>query len=292
MIFKDYYKIIGLETNRVTMDEIRVAYRAAAKKHHPDLNVGNDLAEEKIKDINEAYKILSNPATKRKYDRKWNLYVGRRSNLFDKKGNSKEVLKGMLFGNEVEEVSKRTNGRAIKGENVETSIDLSVYEAFNGLDKKISLKTSNGKTKTFTVNIPKGIKQGGKVRLIGQGKDGKNGGKSGDLIIKINIKNDKKFKLKGDNIYTILEITPWEAALGRKITINSIDNEEDKIYIPQGTQSGDIFTIAEKGYVKEDGTRVNFIVEVRIMVPKILTNEEKNIFQKLDKLSKYNPREA
>ena len=163
---------------------------------------------------------------------------------------------------------------------------------FCGLEKRISLKTAEGKIITFTVNIPKGIKQGEKIRLIGQGKHGKNGGNPGDLIIKINIQNDSKFQLKGDNIHTILKITPWEAALGKRIDISSIDNEVNKVYIPQGTQSGDIITIPGKGYEKEDGKRGNLIAEVRIMLPKRLTSEEKSIFEKLDKLSNFNPREA
>ena len=292
MVFKDYYKILGLETNRVTMDEIRVAYRAAAKKHHPDLNVGNDLAEEKIKDINEAYKILSVPATKKKYDRKWNLYVGRRSNLFDKKGNSKEVIKSMLFGNEVEGAAKRAYARTSRGDNIETAININIDEAFYGVEKKISLKNPEGKKKTVIVNIPQGIKQGERIRLIGQGKEGKNGGKPGNLIIKINIQNDKKFKLKGDDIYTTLKITPWEAVLGKRITVNSIDDEDTKLYIAPGTQSGDTFTIPNRGYVKTDGSRGKLIIETKILVPKVLTKEEMNIFKKLDKISKYNPREA
>ena len=292
MIFKDYYKILGLETNRVSMDEIKVAYRGEAKKYHPDLNIGNELAEERIKDINEAYKILSVPATKRKYDKKWNLYVGKKSNLFDKTKDSKQILKNMFFGAEETEKPKKEHGKMVKGDNIETSITVNVYEAFHGLEKKISLKTADGGIKTFTISIPKGIKQGGKIRLIGQGKDGKNGGKPGDLFIKINIKNDKKFKLKGENLYTTIEITPWEAALGRRISIKSIDNEESKIYIPRGAESGDTVSIPGKGYIKGNGQRGMLIGEIKIMVPKKLTNEEKSIFEKLDKISNYNPRRA
>ena len=107
MVFKDYYKILGLETNRVTMDEIKVAYRGAAKKYHPDLNVGNELAEERIKDINEAYKILSIPSTRKKYDRKWNSYIGSKNSIFSKNGNSKEVLRNMFFGNEIIDQPKK-----------------------------------------------------------------------------------------------------------------------------------------------------------------------------------------
>ena len=292
MVFKDYYKILGLETNRVTMEEIKVAYRGAAKKHHPDLNVGNELAEEKIKDINEAYKVLSVPATKRKYDRKWNAYVGSKSNLFDKNGNSKEVLKNMFFGSEKTEPIIKVHGKPVKGDNIETAININIYEAFYGMEKKVSLKTAKGGLKTFFITIPEGIKQGETIRLIGQGKPGKNGGKPGDLLFKINIQGDARFQLKGDNIYTALKITPWEAALGKRITIKSIDNEESKIYIPQGTQSGDIVTIPGKGYKKESNQRGNLIAEIKIMVPKKLTSEEKELFEKLNQISKFEPRNA
>lgn len=290
MVFKDYYKILGLETNRVSMEEIKIAYRGEAKKYHPDLNVGNKMAEERIKDINEAYKTLSEPASKRKYDRKWNSYIGSKTNLFEKNKKSKEILKNMFFGNEEVASIKKEQGKPIKGEDIETSITTSIYEAFYGLEKKISLKNSEGKLKTFSISIPEGIKQGEKIRLKAQGKEGKNGGAPGDLIIKIDIKDDNKYKLKKDNLYTELKITPWEAALGARIKIDTIDNEETKIYIPQGTQSGETVTIPGKGYKNENNERGDLIAKVKIMVPKKLSNEEKNIYKQLEKISKYNPR--
>ena len=187
MIFKDYYKILGLETSRVSIDEIKVAYRNAAKKYHPDVNVGDNLAEERIKDINEAYRILSTPSSKRKYDRIWNSH-----NLVNKQFNmkGKDSIVKMFFGNikqNYEEKSEKRKKEPLRGENVETEISTTIYEAFNGVDKKISLRTVDGKMKTFTVAIPQGIRDGEKIRLIGQGKPGINGAKNGDLFIKINI---------------------------------------------------------------------------------------------------------
>ena len=290
MIFKDYYKILGLETNRVTMDELKVAYRNAAKKHHPDLNVGNEIAEEIIKDINEAYRTLSVPATKKKYDRKWNMYVGRSKKIFDTNESSKEVLKGMFFGNDPVASVSRHMGKATKGENIETEIEININDAYFGLEKKISLKEPNGKTKTFDVEIPKGIKQGEKIRLIGQGKEGKNGGKAGDLVIKINIKDNKKYKLKGNDLYQTVEITPSEAALGKKISIKTIDEEETKLYIPRATQSGDKVSIPEKGYIKNSEQRGNLIIDFKIVVPKRLSKEEKTIYEKLEQITNFNPR--
>ena len=233
MIFKDYYKILGLETSRVSIDEIKVAYRNSAKKYHPDVNIGDSLAEERIKDINEAYRVLSVPSSKRKYDRIWNSH-----NIVNKKFNikGKDSIVKMFFGNikqNHEQTTEQKGKEPLRGENVETEINTTIYEAFYGLDKKISLRTVDGKMKTFTVKVPQGIRDGEKIRLIGQGKPGINGAKNGDLFIKINIKNDKKFKLQGADMYTDLLITPWEAALGTRVNIQSID-EEIKVYIPQG----------------------------------------------------------
>ena len=289
MIFKDYYKILGLETSRVSIEEIKIAYRNSAKKYHPDVNVGDSLAEERIKDINEAYRILSVASSKRKYDRIWNSH-----NMINKKFNikGKDSIVKMFFGNikqNYEEKSENKSKDPIRGENVETEINTTIYEAFNGSDKKISLRTIEGKMKTFTVSIPQGIRDGEKIRLIGQGKPGINGGKNGDLLIKINIKNDKKFKLQGCDMYTDLLITPWEAALGTRVNIQSID-EETKVYIPQGIESGEKIRIPGKGYKDGKGSRGDLVAEVKIMVPKKLTNEEKKIFEQLNHVSTFNPR--
>ena len=136
-----------------------------------------------------------------------------------------------------------------------------------------------------------GIQNGEKIRLIGQGKEGKNGGKNGDLFIKINIEPDKKFKLKGCDVYTDLLLTPWEAALGAKANIRTIDDETN-IYIPQGIQSGEKIRIPGKGYKIGNGKRGDLVAEVKVMVPKVLTDEEKSIFEKLNKISNFNPRNS
>ena len=291
MVFKDYYKILDLETSRVTIEQIKNAYRLAAKKYHPDLNVGDNLAEERIKDINEAYKVLSIPAQKRKYDRVWNSHVGK-----TKKSSSEKIEKGYIFnmfiGN-TQDVSdeKKETKHPIKGENIETKIEASIYDAFYGKEKTVVLKNIEGKPKSFTITLPEGIRNGEKVRLIGQGKPGKNGGKNGDLLIEINIKEDKKFTLKGYDLYTNLLLTPWEASLGTKIEIQTIDGKTN-VFIPQGIQSGETIKIPQKGYKSGNGQRGDLIAEVKIMVPKKLSDEEKLIFEKLNKISDFNPREA
>lgn len=290
MVLKNYYKILDLETSHVSIDEIKQAYRQAAKKYHPDLNVGDNLAEERIKDINEAYKVLSTPASKRKYDRVWNSKFSKGKKAFSGKDEKGTIL-NMFLGNieNTENKEKSRKKRPVKGENIETEINVSIYDALYGLEKQISLKSIDGKVKKITVKIPEGIRNEEKIRLIGLGKPGKDGGKNGDLLIKIKIENNQKFRLKGYDIYTDLFLTPWEAALGTRVNIETID-DETKVYIPQGIQSGEKIRIPNKGYKANKDTRGDLIAEVKIMVPKQLTNQERETFKKLNEISKFNPR--
>ncbi len=295
MKFKDYYKILELENSKVNIEQIKSAYRKQAKKYHPDVNIGNKLAEEKIKDINEAYRTLSNPSTKRKYDRTWNYNVGNKQKRAKQKTSSEMAGEffGMFFGNnEIKEEIEQSKLPQIKGENIETEINISIEDGFYGVDKKIALKDINGVTKSISVKIPEGIQNGEKIRLIGQGKKGQNGGKNGDLYIKINIENNKKYKLKSKDLYTIVPITPWEAALGTKAQVNSIDDTKTQIYIPNGVKSGETIEIPQKGYKTTTGERGNLIAQINIVVPEKLTKEEKEIFKKLKEVSKFNPRNS
>ena len=286
MIYKDYYKILDLKTSRVSIDEIKVAYRAAAKKYHPDLNVGDSLAEERIKDINEAYRTLSVPASKRKYDRIWNS----RNNINNyQKIKGKNIFNMFLGNTEINEETDRKLPQ--RGDDIETEINVKLEEAFYGLEKKISLRTVDGKMKTFSVKVPDGIRNGEKIRLIGQGKTGKNGGKNGDLFIKINIENSKTFKLFSSDLYTDLLLTPWEAALGTRTNVQTIDGKTT-IYIPQGMESGEKIKIPNKGYKDGKGGRGDLVAEIKIVVPKKLTEEENNLFEKLKEVSKFSPRNS
>ena len=297
MIFKDYYKILGLETNRVTMSQIKVAYREQAKKYHPDVNISSKKNEEIFKDVNEAYRVLSNQSSKRKYDRMWNHHVGRaKKNMsYEESKRSKgsvfsdffKMFFGADFGENEEIVQDKKMSR--RGENIETEINISIEDAFRGKEQTIGLRTVEGKLKKFTVKVPAGIQNNEKIRLVGQGKQGLNGGKNGDLFIKVKIDNDNRFKLEGYDLRTNLYLTPWEAALSTKVTVTGI-NEDVQVYIPSGIQSGESIVIENKGYKDGKGGRGNLILETRIMIPKHPTEEEKQLYTKLSKLSNYNPR--
>lgn len=298
MIFKDYYKILELDSNKATNSEIKIAYRELAKKYHPDIDIKNAKAEEHFKDINEAYKVLSTTSTRRKYDRMWNTYIGRKKKTAYKeskrtKGEVFSDFFNIFFGpqeeKEYEEMPKRK--LAEKGENVETEINITLEEAFFGKEKAISLRRIDGKMKTFKVKIPAGIQNKEKIRLINQGLASKNGGQNGDLFIKVNIENNDIFALDGYNLKTNLPLTPWEAALSTKVSLRGI-SEELSLYIPSGTQSGDKFTIPNKGYKDGKGSRGDLIVEAKIMIPKTLKEEEKALYKKMKEISKFNPRNS
>ena len=159
MIFKDYYKILGFDTNRVPLDNIKIAFRENAKKYHPDVNIENRRAEERFKDINEAYNILSNSSSKRKYDRQWNTYIGKKLSQAQYSGttgkeNVFNSFSKILFGEETANqngridfgdigASVRPKKVPIKGDNVETEINIEIDDAFYGLEKKIALRTVN-----------------------------------------------------------------------------------------------------------------------------------------------------
>ena len=290
MIFKDYYKILGLDTNRVTDSEIKIAFRDQAKKYHPDVNTQNN--EERFKDINEAYRILSNPITKRKYDRIWNRNVGKyKSKVGYERSNGKNPINDMFqmfFGDSLGTV-KKEEPAAYKGENVETEIKLSIEDAFRGIEKSIKLRTVDGSMKILKVQIPAGIQNNEKIRLVGQGKPGRNGGRNGDLFVRVKIKDNDRFKLVGYDLKSDLNLTPWEAALSTKIVFNGI-NEDINVFVPNGTCSGEQIVIPNRGYKDGKGGRGNLILEAKIMIPKHISEDDRHLYQELAHKSNDNPR--
>jgi len=241
MIIKDYYKILEFNSNKVNIQQIKTSYRELAKKYHPDKNVGNNKAEERFKDISEAYRVLTNPTGRKKYDRMWNSYIGSKKAYRPIEKEETEEIDNtfftILFGKNTDtNTTPKRKQNAIKGENIETEIPLSIEEAFKGTEKVVVLKSVDGDEKLVPVRIRRGVQNNEKVKITGQGKEGKNGGNNGDLFIKINIENSKTFKLEGSNIITTVEITPWEAVLGAKINVNGIE-ELSTIHIPAGMQS-------------------------------------------------------
>ena len=225
----------------------------------------------------------------------WNSKVGRKkkqeqnAETKQERGSVAHEFFNMFFGETEKAPMKENKNIPAKGENIETEINVKLEDAYYGAEKKISLRTVKGQMKTFSVKVPAGIRNGEKIRLLGQGKEGINGGKNGDLFIKINIENNKKFTLKGCDIITSVAVSPWEAALGKKISIDSIE-ENISLNIPAGTQSGEQIVIPNKGYKDGLGGRGNLIAEIKTVVPKELSEKEKALFTELQHISTFNPR--
>ena len=297
MIFKDYYKILGLPNNKVTMAQIKTAYREQAKKYHPDVNIQNKRNEERFKDINEAYRVLSDNLSKRKYDRMWYRTIGKKNASYEESKRSKDSISSdffnMFFGNinnkETEKVKIKKS--ACKGENVETEIDISIEDAFRGKEQSIGVRTVDGKLKKFKVQVPAGIQNNEKIRIVGQGKPGTGGGKNGDLFIRVKIKDDSRFSLEGYDLKANLYLTPWEAALSTKVIVNGI-NEDVSVYVPAGIQSGEKIEIENRGYKDGKGGRGKLILDTKIMIPKKPNEEELKLFKEFEKMSKFNPRNS
>lgn len=295
MKYKNYYKILELKSDRVTDDEIKNAYRRLAKKYHPDINPGDEIASEKFKDVNEAYQILGDETSKRKYDRIHSFY--RVKDTFE---DTKEKLNKdgfsemfeMMFGKKEDTESnlvKTSKKMGVNGEDIESQIEITIEEAFFGANKKIAYRTMEGKMKSIAVKIPKGIKNGERIRIAKQGKPSKNGGENGDLYIKIILMKNEKFELHGNDIYMNLNIAPWEAAFGCNVNVKNIDSSI-LINVPEGIQTGEKLKVANNGFWNENGGRGDLLLNIQIMMPKRLSEGEKLLFRKLSEISEFDPR--
>jgi DnaJ-class molecular chaperone len=232
---KDYYEILGLSRNATDKD-IKQAYRKLARKYHPDVNPNNKQAEEKFKDISEAYAVLGDPQKRKKYDQfgaDWEQYeragvnpedffggtsgnarveyrdFGNVGDLHDLFGSG-DIFETLLGGRR----GGRTTDFAMRGSDVEAELPLTLEEAHRGVMRSLSIGG-----KTLEVNVPAGGRDGSVIRLAGQGQPGINGGQAGDLLLRVRLQPHPRFNVVGDNIEMELPITPWEAVLGGKATL-------------------------------------------------------------------------
>lgn len=310
MKYKDYYETLGV-TKSASNDEIKKAYKKLAKKYHPDLNPGDKTAEEKFKEINEAYEVLVDEQKRKKYDTFGQGYNFQNGADFDPSqygfggfndGNADfSDFFNMFFGGN-QSFSSRSystsgfnikdmfsgRGRHKKGEDVETEIEIDIREAYEGASKTIGF-TSNGETKKISVKIPSGILPGKKIKLKEQGGRGINGGRNGDLYLKVKIRDNDEFKLEGLDLIKDVKLSPWEAALGCDIIVQTI-KDKIKIKIPSGIQTDEKIKLKGLGYKDMNGNKGNLYVKTKIVNPKHMSEEEKKLYEKLSQISNFNPR--
>ena len=197
----------------------------------------------------------------------------------------------MFFGGgfDIEDLfsSRAGSARATRfvydGEHIEAEIDITPEEGAAGIEKHISLQTQNG-VKSFTFKVPKGVRDGEKIRLKGQGHPGSGGGKSGDLYLIVRFKNSARFAFEGEDIVTTVDVYPWEAALGGKVPVSTLD-ERIMVKIPEGIQTDSKIRVAGKGYLNRSGKRGDLYIKVRIVNPAALTAEMREAYEKMKNLS-------
>lgn len=305
--FQDYYETLGVGRG-ASQDDIQKAYRKLARKFHPDVNKEKS-AEDKFKRINEAYEVLKDPEKRKRYDAlgaNWkagqnfepppgweNVRFGQGGAGFGDMGGFSDFF-DMLFGGAGGKAGfgfdfERSGGfhageRAQSAHELEVKV--SVSEAINGCMREVAIDSPEGR-RVLRVKIPAGSKDGSLVRLPGQAIG--TSGAAADLLLRVKIEGDSRFKVQGQELVTKLNLAPWEAALGAKVPV-STPSGEVLLTVPAGAQSGQRFRLKGKGLPLGKGEQGDLFVEVRIQVPRDLSTEEKEIFKKLSKVSKFDPR--
>ncbi len=311
MEYKDYYKTLGVARN-ASQDEIRKAFRELARKYHPDANEGDKQAEEKFKDLNEAYQVLSDPDKRQKYDQfgaNWEQFsrTGGRPEDFDwgqwsagpgtyTRVNLEDLqdLFGGGIGGGVGGFSDffetlfggvrggGTRRQAMRGQNIEQAIEITLDEAYHGTTRLF--QGQNGQR--FEVTIPKGVRTGSKVRVSGKGGTGA-GGPSGDLYLKIKVLPHARFKREKNNLRIDVDIDLYTAILGGEVSIPTM-GKPVILTIKPGTQNGSTFRLRGKGLPalgKKDEAG-DILVRLNVKLPEKLSPEEKRLFEQLRELEK------
>lgn len=290
MIKKDLYEILGVKSD-ASQDEIKRAYRKLARKYHPDVNPGDKKAEEKFKEISEAYDILSDPQKRKEYDELTKAAEGVRFTTADGKSaydfSDFEVRFGPDLGSIFEDLfgfEKDSRGAApIRGEDLFYRLQIDLRDACFGKSLEIKVPRANT-TERLRVTIPKGADDGTVIRLAGKGGPGYNGGPPGDLYIELEIKPDPIFRKEGRDLYYTLPISIFEAIKGAKIKVPTLYGDV-MVKIPPGSQCGQKLRLKGKGLpgMKGKGPGDQY-VELKVIVPKHLNPEALNKLEELERL--------
>ncbi len=309
--FQDYYQILGVARDS-SQQEIQKAYRQLARKYHPDVSKEKG-AEEKFKKASEAYEVLKNPETRKKYDalgQNWKAgesftppsgWQNVHSNFGGQGPSSNgfsdffDVIFGQAFGQGTQAPGAFWGDAraATKGEDQTSEIVVSLNEAFSGIQKEIVLlqnsHSAHPKEKRIKIKIPPGTTEGTRLRFRGQGKEGRFKGPKGDLFLRIKLSPHPLFQVSGHHVRSEIAISPWEAALGATVEVPTLSGKVN-LKIPPGTSSGAILRLKGKGFPIKEGGFGDQHVALKICVPQKLTSKEKTIFEELAKESTFNPR--
>ncbi|MBI2881630.1 MAG: DnaJ domain-containing protein [Candidatus Tectomicrobia bacterium] len=314
MAKRDYYEVLGVSRNASEM-ELKKAYRQLARKFHPDVNPGDKSAEEKFKEISEAYAVLSDPEKRKQYDQMghaafgpgFDPFAGFRTGARDF-GDLEDILGGLFgggrgtagrggFGDLFSELfggaaRPQARPRDARGEDIHYTLEIDLEDAFRGRLVSLSIDRDGGglNAERLRVRIPKGVDNGSKVRVGGKGWPGYDGGPSGDLYIQIRVRPHPVFDRKGDNLYVKVPVTFPEAALGARVAVPTLEGDA-KVTLPEGTQSGQALRLREKGMPHLKGAgRGDLYVTVSVAVPKRLSDASKALLREFERMNPANPR--
>ena len=311
--FRDYYEILGVP-RAAKEEEIKKAYRKLARKYHPDLNPNNKQAEEKFKEVQEAYEVLSDPEKRQKFDQlganwkngadftpppNWGTGGGFEGtinidDLFGRGAGGRhstfsdffETLFGGMGGMGSAEAESRrrgrTAGRASRATESETELPLPLEDMHRGTIRKLTVRLGPAE-KTIDIRIPPGAREDSRIRIPAGGPDG------GDLYVRLRQQPHSRFTVKGDDTEVEVPITPWEAALGATVPVSTLDGTAE-VRVPPGIASGQRLRLRGQGLNIRGGGRGDHFARLKIVLPKELTEAEKRLFQELSKVSKFRPR--
>jgi curved DNA-binding protein len=275
---RDFYDVLGVE-HGASADEIRRAYRALARRYHPDVNK-DPGAEERFKEVSEAYDVLSDPEKRERYDRVSGGATGGGPEFGGfETGDLGDLFETFFSG------AGRRGGFAERGADHEAVVELSLEEAARGGRRSMAL----GDGRSYDVNIPPGVRQDQRIRLAGEGGQGIGGGPSGDLFLRARITPHARFRLDGRDLHTDLPVTPWEAALGAEAAVPTLDGSA-RVRVPAGSSSGRTLRLRGQGFPGPRGGRGDLYATVKIMVPAHLSDRERELFEQLAAASSFDPR--
>lgn len=322
--FKDYYEVLGVKRD-ASAAEIKKAFRKLARVHHPDVAKDKGTAEEKFKEINEAYEVLGDPEKRKKYDllgADWNQAGGPPpgqgagwsgsgaqpmpdgfefefggtgfSDFFEQYFSSGGARRAAGYGGGGGGFPGA--GRAgMRGQDIEGDLMVTLDEAFHGSMRTISLRkidpqTGRATTDKVQVRIPAGIGEGQRLRVPGHGGQGMHGGGDGDLYLRVRIAADPDYRVKGHDLFRDLPLSPWEAVLGTTVSLKTPGGKTVQLKIPAGTGSEDQLRL--KGYgLPKKGAPGDLYVEISIATPEKIGPEERRLWENLRDHSTFNPRE-
>ncbi|MDH2429918.1 DnaJ C-terminal domain-containing protein [Sphaerisporangium sp. TRM90804] len=322
MAARDFYRDLGVPRT-ASPEEIQRAYRKLARTSHPDLNK-NPGAEERFKDISEAYDVLSDPAKRRRYDafgpewrsvpedvdpEAWKRAQGRATAGAGAGAGWRGGRAGRGAGGQGQGFRYTTGAGGdvdfedlfggmfggggarwgpVPGADQEAEITLTVADAYRGGRRTITVRGPDG-PRTIEVNIPPGVTDGQRIRLAGQGGAGGEGGRAGDLYLVVRI-DDPRYRVEGRDVHVPLPLAPWEAALGATVAVDTPGGEA-KLKVPPGTSTGRRLRLRGRGLPNPKGKPGDLYAEARIVVPRRPSEEERRLFERLAAVSAFNPRD-